>query len=150
MVNKDINPTNGSTIMKSNIQDSVDDVFNSYATEQIEFQEFDLNLLSLVYPDDSNTLVQKKEKKYFQIANIHMLNSLRLNKPLSISIEFDVEHYLTKSVDFPIYAIGDDVDDAISNLKTELEDLYYELIEDDDFSDEWLRYKKLLKELIIG
>ncbi|MEF8846179.1 MAG: hypothetical protein V5A59_11950 [Bacteroidales bacterium] len=92
----------------------------------------------------------KYTKPDFQIVNIHMLKSLRLNKPLSISIEFDAEHYLAKSIDLPIYAIGDDVEDAISNLKIELENLYYELIEDDDFSDEWLRYKKLLKDLIIG
>ena len=152
MVNKDnITQTNGTILIKGVVQDSDNDFFKYVNVEQSDVQNS-----NWVYPsnpsytDDSNPPSKQSEKIYFQSVNIKRLHTLRLNQPLSIIVEFDMEHYLAKSIDFPIYAIGDDIDSAIYNIMIELEELYYELLGDDDFSDEWLRYKKLFKYIVAG
>lgn len=144
MVKPELTPTNGTSITKRGTQDAVESRYKKFESEEVDIPK---SLYTGVYRvlDDSNSA---KGGKYFQIAYLHSLESLNLKQPLSVSIEFDDIYYIAKSIDFPIYAIGDDVDEAILNLKIELEELYYELQEDDDFSDEWLRYKKLFKDLV--
>lgn len=144
MVKPELTPTNGTSITKRGTQDAVESMYKKFESKEVDIPK---SLYTGVYRvlDDSNSA---KGGKYFQIAYLHSLESLNLKQPLSVSIEYDEIYYIAKSLDLPIYAIGEDVKEAVNNLKIELEELYYELIEDDNFSEEWLKYKKLLKNLI--
>lgn len=148
MSNQTVSPSNGTILIKFNEQDSDEHSLKKGGLGYFDIQK---DILPLYYlrSDDSNlTIKETKEERYFQIANINMLESLRLKKPMSISIEFDEIYYIAKSLDLPIYAVGEDSKEAVVNLKMELEEVYYELIEDDNFSEEWLKYKELLKNFV--
>lgn len=84
-------------------------------------------------------------KKHF----ISTLITKQLATPLEIIVEPDDEGMLARTIDIPLYGYGDDTIEAIRNLKSEIESLYADLLEDDNFTDEWLNIKKLLKSIII-
>ncbi|MHA1268071.1 MAG: hypothetical protein DRP91_04815 [Candidatus Neomarinimicrobiota bacterium] len=79
---------------------------------------------------------------------IYTLVNKRLKKPLMVILESDDGGYIARSVDLPMYGYGDDAKEAIENLKYEIESLYNDLMADDNFSDEWLRYKSFLMEIV--
>ena len=79
---------------------------------------------------------------------IYYLFDKQLANPLEISVEFDENIYLAKSKDFPLYATANTFEKAVKKLENEIEELYVELREGSDFSDEWLRYKDLLNKAI--
>jgi len=92
----------------------------------------------------------KKQKEYCEnIIQLNTLTTKRLSKPIAIVIEYDEEYYIARSLDFPLYACGEDAHEAIQNLKDEIESVYFELREDDNFSTEWLNYKKLLNDIVL-
>lgn len=91
---------------------------------------------------------KKRIKEFFQIIQIHVLSSRELKKPIDATVEIDDDSYIAQTVDFPLYATGETPSDAISSLKCEIETLYYELQEDDNFSEEWLNYKNFLNKII--
>lgn len=57
--------------------------------------------------------------------------------------------HIARAVDLPLFGFGDDALEAINALKDEIESLYNDLMEDDKFSEEWLRYKRFLKEIVV-
>ncbi len=83
-----------------------------------------------------------------RIFKISVLPTKKLKEPIESIIESDDEGYIIRTIDLPLYGYGDDPIEAIQNLKYEIESLYDELMEDDNFSDEWLRYKSYLKNII--
>lgn len=85
---------------------------------------------------------------FFGCYKINTLITKKLIKALDIIVEFDENCYIAKPIDFPLYSCGDSVYEAIQNLKKEIENLHFELKEDDNFSDEWLNYKKFFNEVI--
>ncbi|RJR20566.1 MAG: hypothetical protein C4582_09010 [Desulfobacteraceae bacterium] len=80
---------------------------------------------------------------------ISTLKIKRLSIPIDIIVEYDDEYYLARTLDLPLYACGDDIFEAIQNLKDEIESVYYELKEDDKLSNEWQNYKQFLNTIII-
>lgn len=77
------------------------------------------------------------------------LITLSLSSSISFIIEPDSDGYIARTLDIPLYGFGDDTIEASDMLKAEIESLYFELMEDDDFSAEWLNIKKYLKTKII-
>lgn len=90
-------------------------------------------------PFRSSDLIQ-----FWHLQRINTLVNYRLKDEFIVLIEFDEEYFLAKLIDIPIYATGNTANVAIDNLKEEIECLYEELLEDDDFSEEWLSYKNFL------
>lgn len=99
---------------------------------------------------DTTKQISQKQEEYCRFVQINTLKTKRLSKAIDIIIEYDEKYYIARSLDFPLYACGDDTYEAIHNIKYEIESLYFELQEDDNFSDEWINYKKLLNSLVIA
>ena len=79
---------------------------------------------------------------------LHSLETKSLRAPLSILIEQDGPGYIAQTIDMPLYGAGDTAHEAIEMLKSEIESLYNDLMEDDNFSGEWLTRKKLLAAIV--
>ena len=62
-----------------------------------------------------------------------------------VIIEPDGEGFIARSINLPVYGYGDDSMEALRALKIEIETLYDDLMEDDDFSSEWLNIKQFLQ-----
>lgn len=81
---------------------------------------------------------------------ISFLITKELNPPLDAVVEADGDGFIARTTDIPLYGFGDDPIEAVEALKHEIESLYNELMEDDEFSSEWLLIKKLLKSRIMS
>lgn len=114
--------------------------------EQQEFGKFIGTVLKVHYTTDTR---RNDEQEECINMRINTLVTKRLKKPIDIIIEYDEEYYIARSLDLPLYACGEDKFEAIQNIKHELENVYFELLEDENFSDEWLNYKNFLKSIII-
>jgi len=88
------------------------------------------------HPDDHMTI------------NINRLTSRLLKTALTVIMESDADGYIAKTLDLPVYGYGDDHDEAMDNLKKEIESLYDDLVEDDNLTDEWLKIKMILEDRI--
>jgi hypothetical protein len=64
---------------------------------------------------------------------------------LPIIIEHDGDGFISISPRLALFGYGDDVVESIENLKLEIESLYHDLMEDDNFTPEWLSIKAFLK-----
>lgn len=62
-----------------------------------------------------------------------------------VIIEPDGEGFIARTADLPVYGYGNDSMEALQALKIEIETLYDDLMEDDDFSSEWLNVKQFLQ-----
>ncbi len=80
---------------------------------------------------------------------IHRLANHNLSGPLWIVVEPDDEGFIARCADLPLYGYGDDVIEAVGNLKFEIESLYDDLMEDDNFTEDWLRIKSFLKSKVV-
>jgi hypothetical protein len=90
----------------------------------------------------------KKNQSSIHI-EINRLLKKNLSKPLGVIVEPDADGFIARTPDFPIYGFGDDIIEAIDALKAEIESLYYDLMEDDNFTKDWLSVKKILTILVI-
>jgi len=79
---------------------------------------------------------------------IHRLINFDLNTSLNIIIEPDGEGFIARSPDFPLYGYSNDFIESIEMLKREIESLYEDLIENDDYTEEWLKIKSFLKNIL--
>ena len=104
-----------------------------------------------IQPTVSSTLsiVQPKTNDKLQVIMIDSLITLKFSSPLNAIIEHDADSFIVRSPDLPVFGFADDLLDAISSLKREIESLYYELLEDDNFSPQWLGYKEFLRNKIL-
>lgn len=75
---------------------------------------------------------------------INRLTRKTLSPPLTVIVELDGDGFIARSPDLPLYGYGEDRIEAIEMLKDEIESLYEDLMEDDDFSDDYLRIKRFL------
>ena len=48
----------------------------------------------------------------------------------------------------PLYGYGETEGEALDNLKAEIESLYFDLMEDDNFSPDWIEIKERLNQII--
>ncbi len=92
---------------------------------------------------------EKANKEYYKVINIKILPTLKLKSPLNAILEDDSDGFICRLIDIPLYGFGDDRLESVENLKYEIESLYNDLMEDDNFSDEWLEYKRFLNEIVI-
>lgn len=97
-----------------------------------------------------NDIGQSKSYQKRSFIKIQRLQNLVLVTPLDAYIERDGNDFIAKTIDLPLYGYGEDVIDAVDMLKREVESLYYELQEDDNFSEEWLQIKNILKKHIVN
>ena len=79
---------------------------------------------------------------------ISTLNRYRVKKPLNVIIEEDGASFLARTVDLPLFGLGEDWREALNLLKADLEDLYEELLNSDNLSPEWQRYRLFLDEAL--
>lgn len=92
--------------------------------------------------------LQKNQQS--QVVRLSLLpNKGMLNPPLDAVVEPDGDSFIARTVDMPLYGVGDDPLDAIEALKAEIENLYDDLMADDSFTSEWMRIKALLSERLV-
>lgn len=96
--------------------------------------------------------LEQRPREYWRptpdFIRVFMLPSRNLKRPLDVIIEPDEDGFIARNVDLPLYGSGEDPNEAVEMLKREIESLYEDLMEDDDFSDKWLRIKRFLCEII--
>lgn len=83
------------------------------------------------------------------VVKIYLLPSKVLTTPLDVIVEPDEGGFIAQTADIPLYGFGGDSTEAIDMLKREIESLYEDLMEDDDFGEKWLRIKQFLSSIII-
>lgn len=79
---------------------------------------------------------------------INMLPNKEINASIDAILERDGEGFLARTIELPLYGYGSDPIDAIDILKNEIESLYDDLMEDDNFTGDWLRIKNYLRSRI--
>lgn len=94
--------------------------------------------------------IRRIEKATVGYIKINLLPTKRLRTPLDAIVEQDDDGFIARITDVPLYGYGDDPVEAIDALKCEIESLYDDLMEDDDFTEEWLTIKDFLKKRIIA
>lgn len=82
------------------------------------------------------------------IFRINMLPSKEVRVPIDAILERDGEGFIARTIELPLYGYGSDPIDAIEMLKNEIESLYDDLMEDDDFTADWLKNKNYLRSRI--
>lgn len=96
----------------------------------------------------ATTLVSLHRFGHFNV-EINSLVTLRLRTSMSVVVEPDDDAFIARNNDLPLFGLADDWIGAVSSLQKEIESLYYDLMEDDNFSDQWMAYKKLLRDKVI-
>lgn len=95
-----------------------------------------------VVSTSTKTKIFPSQQEHRQITELPNKN---LKKAILITVEPDEDGFIAKTIDLPLYGYGDDREEAINELKHEIESLYDDLMTDDNFTEEWLERKKLLK-----
>lgn len=111
------------------------------------FENFDFNRIltsSFLLGAEVGAIVTKNN-----YAKINTLFKYDLLEPIHVNVENE-DGIVTVSIpDPPLYGNGNDIHEALGMLKNEIEDIYEELNEDDNFSDIWLKRRKYLNSIII-
>ena len=92
--------------------------------------------------------IKKLEESQLRIIKINLLVTKRIDPPIEATIEPDDGGFIARATDFNLFGYGDDPIEAINALKCEIESLYNDLMEDNDFSADWLAVKAFLKERV--
>lgn len=82
------------------------------------------------------------------IIEVSKLYNFNLSVPLRIIVKPNGSGWLVEMLDVPLYAYGETCSMAIHNIKKEIESLYSDLMEDDNYSDMWLEIKSLLSKIM--
>jgi hypothetical protein len=115
-------------------------------TNYMYVADYELYTRLNVVEKEIKEIKKNQSSKYIEINRLLKKN---LSKPLGIIVEPDADGFIARTPDLPIYGFGDDIIEAIDALKAEIESLYEDLMEDDDFTKDWLSVKKILNKLII-
>lgn len=78
----------------------------------------------------------------FDSFKIFKFDSKTLKKPISATVTFEDGEFLAKTNFLPLFGVGKTKKKAKKHLKYEINSLYEDLMEDDNFSEEFLNYKK--------
>lgn len=84
-----------------------------------------------------------------QIFLLNFIAGRQLKKPLSAIVEPDGDSYIARTPDLPLYGSGDDSISAIEALNREIASLYEDLLQDDNYTEEWLRIKAFFRDNLI-
>lgn len=117
------------------------------------YQEYNESGFATSFFTTFNQRLAEVERKIASIEReagrrIHRLNKYNLREPLDIIIQKDGTGFIASSIDLPLFGYGDDIGEAIDGLKEEIENLYEELQEDDNFTNNWKKIKKFLCQVI--
>lgn len=78
------------------------------------------------------------------------LPKYRIKSYLECSVTRDEDgSYLIECPSLNLYSSGDSRQEAVENIKENIESLYEDLMENDDFSGDWLEIKKTLSKIIV-
>jgi len=81
--------------------------------------------------------------------SLHSLLGYNLLAPLTVLVQRDGSQMLAELEEIPLlYGIGDTIGQALTFLKEEVEALYQELNEDENFSQDYLEIKRFLNRVI--
>ena len=94
------------------------------------------------------TEIRRLKKESVGYVRLNSLPNKMLRGALDVVVETDGNGYIARTVDLPTYGIGDDPIEAIGMLKREIESLYDDLMNGDDFTEDWLKIKRFLAERI--
>ena len=92
--------------------------------------------------------IRKIRKERTGFIKINFLPHKHLRSPLDAVLEPDETGFIARTTEFPLYGHGDTPEEAVEMLKREIESLHRDLMEDNEFSEEWLRIKAFLLERI--
>ena len=119
---------------------------SSGVTSQKEFLEaFSETAHGFIRAVEKATRVQSESIGTFKI---NMLPNKELKGPIDAILERDGEGFLARCIELPLYGYGLDPVDAIDILKNEIETLYDDLMEDDNFTADWLKIRNYLRSRI--
>ena len=93
--------------------------------------------------------VKKLKENQATIIQLHTLVTKRLRSPIEVLLEPDGDGFIARSVDVPVFGYGDDRVEAVDAFKHELESLYFDLTEDDEFTDDWHAIRDYLVDQVI-
>lgn len=93
---------------------------------------------------------ERIQKEALGTIKIGILPTKNIRTPIDAVLEHDGEGYIARTLDIPLYGYGDDPVEAVNTLKSEIESLYDDLMEDNNFTEEWLKIKEYLRARIIG
>jgi len=94
------------------------------------------------------TEVRRLKKGVVGYVKINLLPNKTLRVPLDAIIEPDGDDFIARTIDLPLYGQGEDPIESIEMLKREIEFLYDDLMNDEDFTGDWLKIKSFLVERI--
>jgi predicted RNase H-like HicB family nuclease len=97
----------------------------------------------------SISATKQSGKPVLYSTELHCLSRWQLLKPISAIVEIDGDEYLARTVDIPLYAVGKTDSEALDGLRQAIESLHEDLMEDDNFSGDWLRIKEYLKTVVV-
>ena len=127
-------------------QSSTSDAGGFYIVSRRQLSSNGETAMVCICPEtDTKDEVPNEPAMFTQILS---LETKRLLAALSVLVEQDGPEYIAQTIDFPLYGSGDTPSEAIEMLKSEIESLYNDLMEDDNFSNEWLTKKKLLSAIV--
>ncbi len=95
--------------------------------------------------------LNKSQTQYVNKIGIIRLNILpnkQVIRPIEAIIEQDEDGFIARTIEIPLYGHGLDPMDAVQSLKHEVESLYDDLMEDDEYTDYWLKIKEYLQNSI--
>lgn len=134
---------NDTGLPKPFIEDQNQDIHLNKIDVSLEF-----SFINIPYPKLYRTTKHTK-KEYYELVKLQLLSRRKLKEPIDVIIEPDDDAFIARTIDLPLFGSGSDRIEALDMLKSEIESLYEDLIEDDLFSEEWLNYKNFLKERIV-
>jgi hypothetical protein len=92
--------------------------------------------------------VTHAQREILGTIKISFLPNKSLKIPIDAVLERDGEGFIARTLEMPLYGSGEDAWEAVDALKWEIESLYDDLMQDDNFTDEWLRIKEFLSQRI--
>ncbi len=122
--------------------------FGDVQRQRLEIPGEHATALKIAFLEDR---IRRLEKTSIGFIKINLLPTKSLKRPLDAVVELDgADGFIAKTTDLPLFGIGDDPLEATEMLKREIESLYEDLSEDDSFSEDWLRVKRFLNEIIFS
>jgi hypothetical protein len=90
------------------------------------------------------------QKERIGLIKVNSLRSGVLKNNMDAVVERDGKTYIAYTVEVPLYSQGDDIPSAVEGLKQEIEQLWGEIKDAKDLSEQWNVYRAYLRRCIEG
>ncbi len=139
------------------IKDIDDEILNRLNVEA-QKRGVSLNMLALQLISEAIGLGHKTDQykhddeltnSWVRHVEINRLINYSLNQNIEVVIEPDDDGFIARNTDPPLYGFGDSPEEALDALKYEIESLYHDLNQDDNFTSDWFKIRRLLGKIII-